>query len=114
MKEKIGYQKKVKVIDMLRVTWDDDYAIPHRDVEVTETVQRAIDGHLNQDIGAYNMYVNQMTMILAFQLAVKQKKINCKDIFFVYNGEEIKIDQNGNLDKWPFPDVITDMLLELA
>jgi hypothetical protein len=104
----------VKVIDMLRVIWDDDYAIPHRDVEVIETVQLVIDAHLNQGISIYNMYVNQMTMILAFQLAVKQKKINYKDIVFVYNDEEIKIDQNGNLEKWPFPDVITDMLLELA
>lgn len=99
---------------MLIVTWDNEYAIPHRDVEVIETAQRAIDGHLNQGIGAYNMYVNQMTMVLAFQLAVKQKKISYKDIIFAYNNEEIKIDQNGNLEKWPFPDVITDMLLELA
>lgn len=99
---------------MLIVTWDNEYAISHRDVEVIETAQRAIDGHLNQGISVYNMYVNQMTMILAFQLAVKQKKINYKDIIFVYNEEEIKIDQKGNLEKWPFPDIITDMLLELA
>jgi hypothetical protein len=103
------------VIDMLRVIWDDSkYVTFFGDSELTFAVEGMIRTYNEEPDTCNRLRIAQMTMILAFQLAVKQKKISYKDIVFVYNEEEIKIDQNGNLEKWPFPDVITDMLLELA
>lgn len=67
-----------------------------------------IDSKVEEIIADYSSNSNDYTCEIAnemlidgFRAAVVEKLIDCKDIIFVFKGEEIKIDPMGNLSDRP-------------
>jgi hypothetical protein len=92
---------------MLKIIWDDNIAVPVVDSKIQTFVNVALNSKYDF------CYVAQTVLIDAFRLAVKEGKINYKEVVFVYEGEEFRVDQNGRFDHYPFPDVPIEILGKL-
>ena len=59
-------------------------------------------------IGTFNEYE-----FLDFRVQIKKNQVNC--YYLIFNGEKIRIDRNGELEKYPvgMMDTITDLLVKL-
>lgn len=74
----------------------------------------------NIAIGIYNpenqliVYTNNQLVFEDIRIQIKEKQLT--GYYIKFNGEKIKIDRNGNLEKWPdgLFDKLTDLLLKLV
>lgn len=92
---------------MLKIIWDDNIAVPVVDSKIHTFVNVTLNSKYDF------CYVAQAALVDAFRLAVMEGRINHKEVVFVYEGEEFKLDENGRFPHYPLPDVPTEILGKL-
>lgn len=102
---------------MLKIIWDDEEAKPVADRLVNDCAKRFVDtylkfGHEN-DWKTNEPRISQEIMVDAFRILVKQGYISHEDIVLVFDGREIRFNENGNLESYVYPSVWTDNLCKL-
>jgi len=105
-----------QVTKRMIIVYDDLIGHVMPDGLVEHYVDEVITQFKREDIEQLLIFGNQIP-IDYFRLAVKKGKINCNDIVFRFrqDGEDIRINENGRLQRWPggFCDYIETILSQL-
>lgn len=84
------------MVDMITIDYSNT-GIPYSDFAIDWFVGKVIE-HKNED---RLFEISTGLCVDAIRLAVKQGKLDYREIQFSYNNNIILVDKNGSLDNWP-------------
>jgi hypothetical protein len=84
----------------ITVTYSAENAICIPDLKVDEWVDKLVETYENQTED-YSVVVGTEIMIYGIRVAIMEGRINHKDIVFSFEDEELVVDKDGRLPKWP-------------